>query len=113
MRQAQESYHARPPGMENVTEHLRNPALTRRPYSALGAGCLAFLCIPFYPVWFRTERGFLAFADVLDPLRLLSTVLDRCRGLFALQFVEAFGQNADQLVMSVQGLVDVSEAVLR
>jgi hypothetical protein len=33
--------------------------------------------------------------------------------LFALQFVETFGQNADQLVMSGQGLVDVSEAVLR
>jgi hypothetical protein len=100
--------------MENVTEPLPYPTLTRRSYSALGAGCLAFLCIPkLSPRSVLSRTGFLAFADVLDPLRLLSTVLDRCRGLFALQFVETFGQNADQLVMSVQGLVDVSEAVLR
>jgi hypothetical protein len=57
--------------------------------------------------------GFLAFAIVLDPLRLFSPVLDRCLGLFAQQFVETFGQDADQLVMSVQCGVDVSETVIR
>ena len=54
---------------------------------------------------FSRSRLFLTLYDCSRPF------LDRCLGLFALQFVETFGQNADQLVMSVQGLVDVSETV--